>query len=166
MPVLSAPLSALLQGIEPTSGRFQLLTTLDEVMAPISEWPHQMAHMMLSAHVSYEQRRRLVCFLAVNGCPPGFIADWATAAPGYLRDQSAVQDVITLLTKWKTGTLKRNDGEPLTAWCMWTSMYEPVVAPNFANETVGKRALDCVPGSKFWDDAIQKLKIYKRDVLR
>ena len=58
---------------------------------------------------SYKQRRRLVCFLAVNGCPPGFIADWATAAPGYLRDQSAVQDVITLLTKWKTGTLREGD---------------------------------------------------------
>ena len=166
--IMSAELATLVKGMDRQSARFKMITTLDDIMMPLSDWPAEFARLMLGKHVSFTQRRRLICFLAVNGCPPGFIADWATASPGYLRDRNAVEDVANLLVKWKNNRMVTAEGVPIKAWSMEKQMFVPVEAPSFANETVDKRTPVGImrAGDKYWTDAIKRLRAFASELQR
>lgn len=140
-----------------------LSDTMANVMRPVHEWPLKEAAKFLGSHVGFNDRCSLVYFLAVNGCPPSIIPQWAKAQSGWLRTDKSALHMATLIDAWGKGEFEGDTGKQLkTAWNMETGMVQTVYTPSFAYETDGQRAFDYKPGANFWKDAAYELRTYAK----
>ena len=132
-----------------------LKTTFADNVIPVREWPRKQMSIFLGNHVSWGDRCSFVYFCMVNGIAPYHIALWARAQPGWLRDAEAWKHMEGLIVSWRDGTFEK---QGKMAWNMAGHQVELCYTPTFANELIGRPALDHKPGASFWQDAIKELR--------
>ena len=79
---------------------------IEEHLGQIWFWPEKYARLLLSKHLTYNDRYTLTTFLLANRLPPIFLAEWYLKRK-MLRDESARKHVAGIIKMHRTGELEK-----------------------------------------------------------
>ena len=103
------------------------LSSVEEQAGNVEEMPdlpnYRIAKMLTTSHAGFSERFIMLTFLTMNRCPPVLVVELMLAA-GQLANQSAVDHLLNLLKKMKTG-----DFDKYRAYCMETKSWQEVLPP-------------------------------------
>ena len=175
-----------------TKRRALISTVLAVEMPPIKEWPAHAIECLLGKVLHFGgvfaaalkkqfTRYDFIVFLLGNGLSPDFVVDWCTAQPGYLRHQTAVDDVL--------GILRKHGRQELTGWtfyCVSLGKAVELQTPTYALDEALRWKVPVVnwpmspnekgpidqpkwhweylPGKQLWTDAERRMAEYRKTV--
>jgi len=144
-----------------------LLLDIEQNVGSCLKWPTHFTEMMLSNHLSFEERWPLTKFLLGNRCPPTLMVEWYLKR-GMLSDKSARDNVADIIRQHKDGTLERQNR---TTWIMGATVTKPLWERKHKWDGVGdptydKKQVIETPSfasdwkhQYYWTDAINTLKM-------